>query len=180
MRALLGLAIVWTCLAGGRALGADLLAPTAAGQAASVLVLGQPAPALTAPTPAGHIVTLHDYRGRPVILNFWATWCLPCRQEMAALQAVYEAHQAKGLMILAVSQDDAAHASTIPVYWTTLGLTFLPLLDPDGAIATPYKVVFLPSTVFVHPAGTLAAIHIGPMNQSQIEQHLRTILPQPE
>ena len=143
------------------------------------LVPGQPAPAFNAYDPDGKTISLQDYQGRPVIINFWATWCVPCRQEMVALQAVYEAHKAAGLAILAVSQDQQDRAEMVRAYWATLGLTFLPLLDPDGSIAVPYSVFLLPSTVFVHPSGAVAVVHLGPMTQAQIEQHLKAILPQP-
>lgn len=153
--------------------------PTAAGQLPGQLTVGQPAPTFVAPTSAGHTVALQDYHGRPIILNFWATWCAPCRQEMAALQAIYAAHQATGLIVLGVSQDAPDMLETIRAYWTTLGLTFPSLLDPDGAIAQPYHVLLLPSTVFIDPSGRIAAVHLGPMTQTQIAQRLRVLLPEP-
>ena len=143
------------------------------------LVPGQPAPAFRVHDPDGKTISLQDYQGRPVIINFWATWCGPCRQEMVALQAVYEAHKAAGLAILAVSEDQQDRVETVRAYWAALGLTFLLLLDPDGGVAVPYSVLFLPSTVFVHPSGAVVAVHLGPMTQTQMEQHLKAILPQP-
>jgi peroxiredoxin len=98
---------------------------------------------------------------------------------MQALQAVYEAHKTTGLTVLAVSQDQQDKAEAVRAYWTTLGLTFSPVLDPDGSIATYYNVVLLPSTVFVHPSGTIAAVHLGAMTSAQIELYLRAIIPPP-
>jgi peroxiredoxin len=146
----------------------------------SLLAPGQPAPDFVTYDPDGIAIALHDYRGRPVIINFWATWCAPCRQEMRALQAVYEAHQATGLAILAVSQDHQDMRETVRAYCANLGVTFPPLLDPDGHVATHYNIFLLPSTVFIHPAGTVAAVHLGALTAVQIEQYLRAILPQPE
>ena len=143
------------------------------------LMPGQPAPAFRVPDPDGRMISLQDYQGRPVIINFWATWCGPCRQEMVVLQAAYEAHKAAGLAILAVSQDQQDRIETVRAYWAALGLTFLLLLDPDGSVAVLYSVLFLPSTVFVHPSGAVVAVHFGPMTQTQMEQHLKAILPQP-
>jgi peroxiredoxin len=98
---------------------------------------------------------------------------------MVVLQAVYEAHKAAGLAILAVSEDHQDRIETVRAYWAALGLTFLLLLDPEGSVAVLYSVLFLPSTVFVHPSGAVVAVHFGPMTQTQMEQHLKAILPQP-
>jgi peroxiredoxin len=155
------------------------MAPTMPGKSRSLLAPGQPAPGFVAHDPDGNTITLQDYQGRPVIINFWATWCAPCRQEMLDLQKVYNAHRAAGLAVLAVNQEPQDKAETVRSYWATLGVTFLPLLDPDGSIATHYSVIFLPSTVFVHPSGTVAAVHLGAMTQTQVERYLETIMPQP-
>src|SRR5262245_40591145 len=144
-----------------------------------LLAPGQPAPDFVAQDPDGISMALHDYRDRPVIINFWATWCAPCRQEMRALQTVYEAHKTAGLAVLAVSQDQQDKAEAVRTYWATLGLTFSALLDPEGSIATDYSVVLLPSTVFVNPSGTVAAVHLGAMTPMQIERYLRAILAPP-
>ena len=98
---------------------------------------------------------------------------------MLALQTVYEAHKTAGLAVLAVSQGQQDQAEAVRTYWATLGLTFSPLLDPEGSIATHYNVILLPSTVFVHPSGTVAAVHLGPMSPAQIERYLRVILSLP-
>jgi len=98
---------------------------------------------------------------------------------MRALEAVYDVHKTAGLAVLAVSQDQQDKVEAVRTYWTTLGLTFLPLLDPEGSIATDYRVVLLPSTVFVHPSGAVAAVHVGPMTPTQIERYLRAILTPP-
>jgi len=99
---------------------------------------------------------------------------------MRALQTVYEAHKAAGLAVLAVSQDQADMREAVRAYCATVGITFPPLLDPDGTVATSYNVLLLPSTVFIHPSGTVAAMHLGAMTSAQIEQYLRAILPRPE
>jgi len=99
---------------------------------------------------------------------------------MRALQTVYDAHKAAGLAVLAVSQDQHDKVDAVRTYCSTLGITFPPLLDPDGYVATDYNVFVLPSTVFIHPSGTVAAVHLGAMAPAQIEQYLGAILLRPE
>jgi peroxiredoxin len=99
---------------------------------------------------------------------------------MRALQTVYDAYKAAGLVVLAVSQDQQDMREVVRTYCTTLGITFLPLLDPDGDVATHYNIFVLPSTVFIHPSGTVAAVQLGAMAPAQIEQYLQAILPRPE
>jgi peroxiredoxin len=172
---LLGVVLV---LVGGGLWG-SLAETTSPGERPGLLAPGQPAPHFVAHSLDGQAVSLQEYHGRPVVLNFWATWCVPCRHEMPALQAVYELYKAAGLAILAVNQDAAGQGDVVRAFWTALGLTFLPLLDPEGRVAAPYNVFLLPSTVFVHPTGTIAAMHLGPMTQAQIERFLAAILVPP-
>jgi peroxiredoxin len=150
----------------------------AAGHPRSPLAVGQQAPDFITYDTHGNMVALKEYHGRPVVLNFWATWCAPCRQEMSTLQAVYTAHQDKGLVILAISLDAAESRDDVRTHITSLGVTFPPLLDPQGSVAAHYNIFLLPSTIFIHPAGTVAAMHIGPMNRAQVEKHLAAIMPQ--
>jgi cytochrome c biogenesis protein CcmG/thiol:disulfide interchange protein DsbE len=144
----------------------------------SPLAVGQPAPGFTAPDTHGNVVALQAYHGRPVVLNFWATWCAPCRQELPVLQAAYEAYQDKGLVILAISQDTVEKKEAVRSYVANLGITFPPLLDPEGSVAAHYNVFLLPSTIFINPAGTIVAVHFGPMTRAQIDKQLVAILPQ--
>ena len=179
MRGIVVVGVVLTLLVSGGSLWGDTPTLTVRGESRSPLAPGQSAPTFVAHDPDGKTITLQDYQGHPVIINFWATWCAPCRQEMLDLQAVYNTHKAAGLVVLAVSQDQQDKAETVRAYCATLGVTFPPLLDPDGSIATHYSVFLLPSTVFVHPSGTVAAVHLGPMPQAQIERYLKAIMPQP-
>lgn len=180
MRGIVVLGAVIAFLWSGERLWGNPSGSTEVQKPQSLLAPGQPAPDFVIHNPDGRSIALHDYRGRPVIINFWATWCAPCRQEMRALQTVYEAHKATGLAVLAVSQDQQDMREVVRTYCTTLGVTFPPLLDPDGHVATYYNVFLLPSTVFIHPSGTIAAVHLGALTSAQIEQYLRAILPRPE
>ena len=173
---------VWTVLGIGLVLGLstgtqrDTMAALAVpAYFASALAIGQPAPDFVAQTIHGEPVALQNYRGRPVVLNFWATWCVPCRQELPVLQAAYEAYQETGLVILAISQDTDEHHDLVRAYVTTQGLTFPALRDPQGSVAAQYNVILLPSTIFINPSGTITSTHFGPMTRMQIDKHLATM-----
>lgn len=118
----------------------------------------------------GNSVALSDFEGQPIILNFWATWCAPCRIEMPELQETFVQHQDEGLVILAVDQEETA--VVVEEFFNEFDLTFTPLLDTEGQIAQAYGVVNFPSTFFIDRNGTITALHRGPMVKSQIEGYL--------
>ena len=136
------------------------------------LTVGQTAPPLALPDSAGRWVTLAAYQGRPVVLNFWATWCEPCRDEMPLFQQAYDRHRGAGLAILGISQDAPDRMQAVRDYWTQAGLTFPTLLDPDSTAAKQYQVFVLPSTIFLNAQGVVTAIHQGPLNATQLRQYL--------
>lgn len=138
--------------------------------------MGQQGPDFTTPDLNEHMHAFEAYRGHPVVLNFWATWCEPCRKEMPLLQTLYETHQNAGLVLLAVSQDTADHTDAVRSYVDASGFTFPVLLDPHGSVATSYNVQLLPSTIFVNAQGVVTAKHHGPMAQTQIERYLTALL----
>jgi cytochrome c biogenesis protein CcmG/thiol:disulfide interchange protein DsbE len=146
------------------------------GAAESPLAVGQPAPPFVTSDLNGTAVALQEYQGRAIILNFWATWCVPCRQEMPILQEAQAAHGDKGLVILALSQDDHRSQEVVRTYVHNAGLTLRTLLDADGKVASLYHVFLLPSTVFINAAGTVTAVHLGPVTHTQMEQYLTRLL----
>lgn len=144
--------------------------------AAGTVTIGNVAPGFTAPDLDGHVYALEAYHGRPVIVNFWATWCVPCRQEMPILQTAYERHKEVALAVLALSQDSKDSQEAVREYVANGALTLQVLLDPDGTVAGHYNVLFLPSTVFVNANGVITGIHRGPVTARQLEQYLATML----
>jgi cytochrome c biogenesis protein CcmG, thiol:disulfide interchange protein DsbE len=125
---------------------------------------------------AGNPVQLSDLAGQPVIINFWATWCAPCRVEMPELEAAYQAYQNEGLVILALNQQEPTE--NVANFFTELGLNFTAVLDSEGAISQLYgSANILPTTYFINGDGQITAIHRGPMVQSQIDGYLADTLP---
>lgn len=141
-----------------------------------VIVSGSVARDFTLEDLDGNLVRLADFRGRPVIINFWATWCAPCRIEMPELQAAFEKYQADDLVILALNQDEPAETARA-YFYDEMGLTFTPLLDDGSAVATDYgSFGVLPSTYFVDPDGVVQAVHRGPLTSGQIDGYLSQII----
>lgn len=134
--------------------------------------IGQQAPNFTLADLEGSEVSLADFEGRPVIINFWATWCGPCRIEMPELQEAYEERQDEGLTILAVNMEETPEMVR-RFFYDDLRLTFTPLLDRDGEVTDLYGVFNLPTTYFVNPEGAIAAVHRGPLTGSQIDSYLQ-------
>ena len=124
----------------------------------------------------GNTLLLSEFIGRPIIVNFWATWCGPCRIEMPELQAAFEKYQDQGLVILALDQDETA--SEVQDYFAELGLTFTPLLDVDSDTAQNFGLQgTLPSSVFINPDGEVTVIHRGVMTRGQLDSFLAETIP---
>lgn len=139
---------------------------------------GDIAPSFTLPNVDGDQISLADYAGKGVIVNFWATWCAPCRFEMPEFEALHKRFKDDGLIILALAQDESVE--TVTSYFDDdMKLTFTrPLLDENFIIASDYGAFgALPTTVFILPDGTVNHVHRGPLNESLLTQFAKDILP---
>lgn len=125
----------------------------------------------------GNTVQLSDFQGSPVIVNFWATWCAPCRVEMPELQAAFEEYSNEGLTILALDQQEPSDIVR-EFFYEEMGLTFTPLLDTDSAVSDLYGTgMVYPTTFFIDVDGVVTAVHRGPMTKSQIDGYLAETIP---
>jgi thiol-disulfide isomerase/thioredoxin len=139
---------------------------------------GNIAPDFSLETLDGKVVRLADLRGKPVLINFWATWCPPCRAEMPEIQAAYEKYADKGLVVLAVDFTVQDKLSDVKAYIQVLKLTFPILMDGTGDVgAGLYGVIGLPSSFFIDPDGILRRIQIGAIPPEKLDEYLAEILP---
>ena len=124
---------------------------------------GDPAPEYAAKTMAGQPVTLASLRGSPVLLNVWATWCHPCREELPDLERLHQANRARGLRIVGVSIDQGGQEKAVADFAREYGVTYEIWLDPDDRVSSAFATVGVPTTVLIAPDGTLLWRHLGPV-----------------
>lgn len=123
----------------------------------------------------GNPVSLTDFRGRPVIVNFWASWCAPCKVEMPELQAAYEEYEDDGLVILALNQDEPAGTAR-DFFYEEMELTFTPLLDEHNVVSGLYSSLdVLPMTYFIDREGVVTAVQLGPVTSEQIDDYMKQV-----
>jgi thiol-disulfide isomerase/thioredoxin len=107
------------------------------------------------------------------MLNFWATWCAPCVFEMPELEAAYEAYRENGLMILAINRaEEQDRVNDFLQNELDVAVTFPILLDEEVTVANRYQIVNMPTTYFIDGAGTITAVHRGPLTREQIDDYL--------
>jgi len=118
------------------------------------------APTFALPDLNGHEIKLSDFKGKVVLLNFWATWCTPCREEMPGMQTLWERSREKGFVILAVAADRGSKKQ-VADFAQELTLTFPILLDPDGKVRNRYEVEMLPMSYLIGRDGRISGRVIG-------------------
>ena len=136
---------------------------------------GQPAPEIDLRSVDGRRLRLSDLRGRPVLVNFWATWCIPCREEFPLMVDAYERHRDDGLEILGVLHDDDPAAAR--AFADDHGATW-PILDDAQDVAwRDYLGIGPPQSYFVDANGVIQAFSLGPFTSSGLAAQLATIIP---
>lgn len=140
-------------------------------------MLGSIAPDFTLNDLEGEPVTLSQLRGQPVMINFWATWCIPCRAEMPAFQRAYEAHKDAGLVILAVNVEEGPEL--VRPFVTELELTFDILYDSQAEVTKTYLVTGLPRTLFVDRQGVIKHIQVGEVPENLLDSLLAQLRRRP-
>jgi peroxiredoxin len=129
-----------------------------------------PARAFTVPTPTGSTLQLTDLRGKVVMVNFWATWCPPCLEEMPSIQRLYDRFKADGFVVVALSIDNQG-GYVVTSFVKEHKLTFSIGLDPKMKVADAYGVRALPSTFIIDRQGRMVAMALGPREWDGASAH---------
>jgi cytochrome c biogenesis protein CcmG/thiol:disulfide interchange protein DsbE len=131
-------------------------------------LIGRPAPPfMLVPLGGGDPVSLEALRGRVVVLNFWASWCVPCVQEHPALTSAARASGADVVFLGVVYEDEEARAKD---FVAEHGSAFPSLMDPDSKTAIAYGIFGVPETYFISPGGTIADKFVGPLSPDTISE----------
>jgi DsbE subfamily thiol:disulfide oxidoreductase len=136
--------------------------------------VGHPAPDFTLATTNDEALTLSQLKGKPVLLNFWATWCPPCRAEMPHIQAAYKEYGAAGLIVVAIDEQESA--DEVRRFANEFGLTFPLALDTSGQVGQKYLARALPTSFFVDRGGIIRHKFTGPMTEPILEERLNAIM----
>jgi peroxiredoxin len=132
----------------------------------------EPAPDFELVGVSGESVRLSSLRGQPVVVNYWATWCMPCVEEMSIFQKYHEQYPDKFVMI---GVDEEEPAEEVHAFIEDFGLTYQVLLDTNTVAADAYQVMTLPSTFFIDGEGILRYRHIGILTETQFKNYLSDI-----
>jgi cytochrome c biogenesis protein CcmG, thiol:disulfide interchange protein DsbE len=132
--------------------------------------VGQPAPAFSGTTLDGKTISLQDFRGHPVLLNFWASWCGPCRAEQPGLTNVAHDYQSKGLLVLGVTVRDNLDAARI--YRDEFHVTYPSIFDQAARLGYAYQVDAPPSSVLIDSAGVVVYKETGGVGEDVIRRLL--------
>jgi peroxiredoxin len=172
---------IWTCIillillaaalfVRGMGRVSDVRTPGSSGS----LHVGDSLPNVTLSTLTGKPVSLRAYEGHPVWINFFATWCVPCKAELPEIERRYKARGANGLVVFGVDQQESPVA--VESFTKHFGVTYPIAIDPGGA-AVAFDLHTIPLSVFVDPHGVVRYIRIGQMQPADMDDALKTILP---
>lgn len=133
-----------------------------------------PAPEFALNSLDGQEVSLSDLLGKVVVLNFWATWCDPCRAEMPDLERTYQAYKDKNVELVGISVD--TDTQLVDSFVKEVGVTYTILLDPSNRVASDYAIRAIPTTYIVDEKGMIVGSQIGQLTESMLKKMLDQVL----
>jgi peroxiredoxin len=123
----------------------------------------------------GTEVSLGEYRGNVVLVNFWGTWCPPCRAEIPDIEKAYQARQDDGFVVLGVNVEEPRES--VAPFVEAMGMTYPVLLDEGGQVLKMYRAIGLPMSVILDQDGVIQVRHVGVLTLEQLEDYLAQVLP---
>ena len=140
----------------------------------SSTAIGKPAPDFSLVDLEGNPIALSALRGRPVIVNFWASWCVPCADEFPLLREAYERHVDEGLVVVGIVYQDRSQAAA--AFMDANGADWVAASDPDGRVAEAYNVLGPPETFLIGRDGRIADRALGQFNAAWLDERLGAIM----
>ncbi len=163
--------VAWIFYGGGLESVSNLTGPASPSNSADV---GQRAPELRLPLAGGGQVSLDQYRGKVVLVNFWATWCGPCRDEMPVFERAHQTHGPQGLVVLGV--DVQERDAQVLAFLREVGATFPSAIDTTGEAARVWRATGLPMTFLIDRHGIVRDVRVGPFTDEMLEERLGRLL----
>jgi len=138
--------------------------------------VGQPAPPLRLPMVGGGETDLGAYRGKVLILNYWATWCEPCKAEMPVFEQAQQQYRDRGLVVLGVNFQE--RDEEITAFLNQVGVTFPSLVDRTGEVARQWRATGLPTTFLIDRQGVIRDVRVGAFTETMLDERLTKLLAQ--
>ena len=140
--------------------------------------VGAVAPTFTLPILGGsQTVNLGQFAGQPVLINFWASWCLPCREEMPALEQAYRANAPRGVVVLGITSREQDTLEDALAFVSEFQATYPQLWDETGGLLQDYGVMNLPMSVFINQDGQIERVQHGALSAAQLDEYLAEFVP---
>lgn len=153
---------------------------TPAGTPASDSIVGHRAPdfslAVLSPATGKSTLSLSDFKGKPVVLNFWASWCAPCQEELPLLESAWKRLQAQGKDVIFIGIDYRESNSAAASFFQQNGVTYPAVLDANGSVGSRYDITSLPDTFFINRNGTVISKELREITAQVLTSNLQLIL----